>query len=375
MIPISLYIHIPWCTKKCPFCDFNSYTIKTKIEEKKYIDLLIQDLKQELPLIKNRKIHSIFIGGGTPSLFTINNLKKLIKKIKTILLINYKIEITIESYPSEKEKKKILQYQKIGINRISLGIQTFNNNYIKKLNRNYLEKDIIQLLNTFKNKKKIYNFNIDIMHSLPDQSIEEAILDLKKAISFQPTHISWYELTIEPNTPFYYKKLNILSEKNKLKIIRQGNKILKKNGYIQYEISSYCKKKYQCKHNVNYWNFGDYIGIGCGAHGKITDKINNSIIRTIKHKHIRDYINDNFLQKKYVLDTKEIILEFFMNKLRLKRPLLKKDLYNFTGINKKFIQENIFKCIQKGYLTEDNKYWKITKKGELFLNSLLEIFC
>ncbi|QCI26950.1 radical SAM family heme chaperone HemW [Buchnera aphidicola (Thelaxes californica)] len=373
MIPISLYIHIPWCIKKCPYCDFNSYTTKTKIDEIEYINFLIQDLEQDLHLINHRKIQNIFIGGGTPSLFNIESIHYLIQKIKKKVHLSKSTEITIEANPTNIEYKKIIEYNKIGINRISLGVQTFNNVHLKNLGRLYTEQDIKNVIHNMKSNQKNINFNIDIMHSLHNQSYFEAIEDLNKAISYNPNHISWYQLTIEPNTLFFYQKLNLTKDLETEKIIKQGNKILEKYGYIQYEISSYCKAGYQCKHNLNYWKFGDYIGIGCGAHGKITQK-NKKIIRTVKFKNIHDYIKYNFLKKKYQISHKDIALEFFMNICRLKKKINKKDLYKKTGLKQQEINNQIKKCIQEGYIKNDYKYWEITKKGYQFLNSLLEIF-
>ncbi|CAL4325202.1 Heme chaperone HemW [Buchnera aphidicola (Thelaxes suberi)] len=374
MHSVSLYIHIPWCMKKCPYCDFNSYTEKNKINEKKYIFLLMNDLEQDLNLINNKVIiQNIFIGGGTPSLFHINSIDLLLKEIHKRIEIANNAEITIESNPTSMENKKILQYNKIGINRISLGIQTFNNTLLEKIGRNYTINNIEKILTSINFFKKKINFNIDLMYNLPDQSYKEAMNDIKKAISFNPTHISWYELTIEPKTVFFYKKLNLPNEYISEKIFLSGKKLLEKNNYIQYEVSSYSKIGYECQHNLNYWNFGDYLGIGCGAHGKITQE-NKKVIRTIKFNNIKDYEQKMFLKKKYIVQKKELALEFFMNQCRIKKNILKEDLYNKTGITPQNIQKKINKCITNNLIIEDSNSWKLTKKGYLFINSILENF-
>ncbi|QIQ41545.1 MAG: radical SAM family heme chaperone HemW [Buchnera aphidicola (Aphis urticata)] len=369
--PISLYIHIPWCIKKCGYCDFYSYVSKTNIPEREYIKNLLKDLEKDLKLINQRKINHIFIGGGTPSLLHNESIKILIKGIKKRVFISKYSEITIESNPKTIEYKRFRRYKQSGINRFSLGIQTFNSDLLKKIERTYNKKEAIEAIKEI--KKINSNFNIDIMYGLPNQSLNNVLSDLKYVVKYNPTHISWYQLTTEPNTSFYKKKLCLPNENIIFKMFNQGEKFLQKAGYIKYEISSYMKSKYKCRHNLNYWNFGDYIGIGCGAHGKIT-KINGDIIRTIKNKNINDFINGKYLDTKKLILEKDKPFEYFMNAFRLYQPIYKKDFQERTNISIFEIKNKIKKALQHKYIIENTNSWETTQKGKMFLNSLLKIF-
>ncbi|QCI17348.1 radical SAM family heme chaperone HemW [Buchnera aphidicola (Aphis helianthi)] len=369
--PISLYVHIPWCIKKCGYCDFYSYVSKKNIPELEYVKNLLKDLEKDLKLIHKRKISSVFIGGGTPSLLNSESIKNLIKGIKKRTKLSKFSEITIESNPKLIEYKRFRNYKKSGINRFSLGVQTFNSRLLKVIERTYDRKEAIRAIKEI--KKINNNFNLDIMYGLPGQSLKNVLSDLKYAVKYNPTHISWYQLTIEPNTSFYVKNLNLPHENIIFKMFNQGEKFLKKSGYIKYEISSYMKLNYTCQHNLNYWNFGDYIGIGCGAHGKIT-KTNGEIIRTIKNKNINDFINGKYIDiKKLILD-QDKPFEYFMNAFRLYKPIYKKHFQERTNISINDIKKNIKKALQKKYIIEKSDSWETTTKGKMFLNSLLKIF-
>uniref|UniRef100_UPI003F5CCB0E radical SAM family heme chaperone HemW n=1 Tax=Buchnera aphidicola TaxID=9 RepID=UPI003F5CCB0E len=370
--PLSLYIHIPWCLKKCDYCDFNVHKYQKKIDQNNYIKHVILDLRNNLPLILNRNIKTVFIGGGSPGLIKIEIIKKLINKIKEILKIKNKIEITIEINPNKKEIYKINQFVKAGINRISIGIQTFNKKNMVLIGRNQELKNIMRSVKIVKSTN-CKNFNIDIIYGLPNQTIEEAIYDIKKAIKLKPDHISWYQLTVEKNTILYYKKPILPNENVLYKITKLGNKILKNNGFYQYEISSYAKKNKKCKHNLNYWRFGDYLGIGCGAHSKITQS-NNKILRIIKNKRPIDFIKGKYINKKYEILKKDKIIEYFMNYFRIYEKVSIKKFSKYTNIKEKDILPKIQKAIKHGYITKNKNNLNTTKKGKLFLNDLLEIF-
>lgn len=371
-IPVSLYIHIPWCIKKCLYCDFNSYVSKKIIDENKYIYHLLKDFSINLKFIPDRKIHSIFIGGGSPSLFHPSSINLLIQEIKKRVEVTDNLEITIESNPHTIESKKFLHYKNIGINRISIGIQSFQLKHLKLLGRTYTTKEITKVISLIKSIN-FKNFNIDLMHNLPYQSLEEALEDVKIAISIKPNHISWYQLNIEKHTAFYYSRPQLPTEKIMLDIFKYGTELLNKAGFHQYEISSYAKIGFECQHNLNYWKFGDYIGIGCGAHGKITTK-NGQIIRTVKNKRAFDFFNGNYLQQVYKIKSQDKPLEFFMNRCRLNQPILKQEFYTYTQVEEKTIRTQINEAISEGFLIENSVSWKTTKKGSEFLNSLLEIF-
>ncbi|BBI01422.1 oxidoreductase [Buchnera aphidicola (Nipponaphis monzeni)] len=372
-LPLSLYIHIPWCIKKCFYCDFHSFVKKDTINEKKYINHLLKDLSNDIKYIQLRTIHSIFIGGGTPSLFSSHSINFLIQEIKKRIPTNSQLEITIESNPNSFESNNFYKYKKIGINRLSIGVQTFNMQQLQLLGRTYSSKEANKIIH-FANKLHFKCINLDLMHCLPNQSVQQALKDLIQITTIcQPQHISWYQLSIEKNTFFYSKNLNLPNENTIFNIINYGEKILKKYGYYKYEISSYSKIGYQCQHNLNYWRFGDYIGIGCGAHGKITTK-QGEIIRTVKSKKITDFINGKYLHNLQKIKKNEQALEFFMNRFRLIEPTPKKDLYKYTQLTEQTIQPKIQQAISEGFLKETKKYWETTSKGKNFLNSLLEIF-
>ncbi|MFI4847266.1 MAG: radical SAM family heme chaperone HemW [Candidatus Makana argininalis] len=370
---ISLYIHIPWCIKKCHYCDFNSFLIKKKIPYKQYIKNLLEDLDNDIKYISGRNIHTIFIGGGTPSLFPLKSIKILIKEIKKRFLISDKTEITLETNPESSSNNLFYEYKKIGINRISIGIQTLDKNKLfnlGRINNHYNINLICKLIYS----KYIKNFNFDLMYGLPNQSISESIKDLNNIIYSKPDHISWYQLTIEPNTYFYYVPPILPNENNIWKMYKLGNNILKKSGYLQYEISSYAKeKKFRCKHNINYWKFGDYIGIGCGSHGKITLK-DGTVIRIMKSRNIINYMNKNYIYKIYNVDYNNLIIEYFMNRFRLSESIPRSEFYYYTGIKEINIRKSINKAIKKKYIKENDLYWTITDFGKLFLNFLIELF-
>ncbi|WP_343192571.1 radical SAM family heme chaperone HemW [Buchnera aphidicola (Taiwanaphis decaspermi)] len=369
---LSLYIHIPWCEKKCIYCDFNSYTYE-KIPEKRYLKHLLLDLKDNLSFVQNRKIKTIFIGGGTPSILKSSIIDKMLYKIKKMIEISNNAEITIEVNPNDITLDKVYQYKKSGINRISIGIQTFNNKKLKMLGRTHDTKQSKKAIKIIK-KMNFKNFNIDIIHSLPNQNIKESIYDVKKLIQLKPPHISWYQLSIEKNTLLFHKENNLLKDEILWKIFNEGHKIIVDNNYKQYEISSYCYKNiYKCKHNLNYWRFGDYIGIGCGSHSKFTN-LDGDITRIIKKKRILDYMNNNYIHKSYLVKSKDKIFEYFINKLRLYEHVSKNFFEKFKiKKNKKFFYA-IKKAKINGYIIEKKNSWETTKKGKLYLNNLLEFF-
>ncbi|QJC34169.1 radical SAM family heme chaperone HemW [Enterobacteriaceae endosymbiont of Donacia cinerea] len=373
----SLYIHIPWCLKKCPYCDFYStiFIKNNKQIQEQYIKNLLLDLKKTLFFIKKKiYIKSIFLGGGTPSLLDEKLIFFLLHEIKKKIYVLKSAEITIEINPSSISEKKIKSYLNSGINRFSIGIQSFNDKSLKILGRIHNSKEAINAINILI-KQKISNFNLDIIYGIPGQTLQDSYNDLYKAISFKPNHISWYQLTIEKNTIFEkFKPKNWLNDDLLWKIFLQGKKILFKNKYLQYEISSFVKnKKFICQHNLNYWYFGNYIGIGCNSHSKIT-LLNNKIIRIIKNNNIQQYINGNFFNSIKIISHKDIIFEFFLNRFRLYKKIHKKEFQKVTGIKVIKIIPLIQKALKIGYLKKINDYWIITNQGYLYLNDLLEIF-
>ncbi len=380
MIPISLYIHIPWCDKKCPYCSFLSYKyFNNNNLIKKYILNLIFDLKKNFSFKNdNRYIHSIYIGGGTPSLLSIKNIQFLLNKIFLYFPIKKNMEITIESNISFNEIKKIIFYPKIGINRISVGIQSFDNNVLGIIGRKYNIYDINKFIkNIFIAGYK--NFNIDLIYGLPGQNICSVLNDLKYVVDNNIFHLSWYQLDIKKYSYYYsFLPLNLPSKKEVEDMYFLGKEFLIKNGYFQYELSSYVKNKYNyCSHNVNYWEFGDYIGLGCGSYSKITLLNNFSVYRIKKNLSLKKYINGLYIYYKKKINTNDIIIDYFICRLRLLIPFSYSEFSFYTGINYKKIKKNILLAIDKNFLIYFKKKkdeFILTDYGILFLDECLEIF-
>ncbi len=376
MIPISLYIHIPFCFNKCPYCSFLSYIDYKNVNIKKYILNMINDLKEDFDFKNdNRYIYSIYIGGGTPNVLNFDSINFLLENIFLFFLCKKNIEITLEVNILNLSKNDIFNYFQIGINRLSVGVQSFDNYILKCIDRNYTCSDIFKIIDSVKNY--FINFNVDLIYGFPSQSINSAIKDIFNIIKLDIPHLSWYELIIKKNTR-YYNLLNKINYSKLEKIFFLGKKILEENGYFQYEISSYVKKKKNiCLHNVNYWRFGDYLGIGCGAHGKITYLNYKYIYRIVKKNKLINYVNGFYIKKKYILSIKDIISEYFICRLRLLIPFCIKEFTFYTGLKFSLIKTKIDFAIKKKYLIYINKKKKffLTKKGYLFLNDCLEIFC
>lgn len=371
-MPLSLYIHMPWCVQKCPYCDFNSHNIKQTPPYRDYLEHLLADFRQDLPLTGYRPIHSIFIGGGTPSLFSAELINHLLSEIQHDLPFADDIEITIEANPNSADADHFAGYINAGVNRISIGVQSFQIDKLIALGRVHNPQEAIDAAKLAKSLG-LRSFNLDLMHGLPNQSLTDALADLQQAINLAPPHLSWYQLTIEPNTLFGSRPPKLPDEELLWDIYQQGHQLLTDNGYEQYETSAYAKSGYQCQHNLNYWRFGDYLGIGCGAHGKLT-QADGQIIRTVKTRHPKGYMAGRYLEKSYIVPQDELPFEFFMNQFRLHEPAPKCRFAQTTQLSFEKIAPAITLAKKQGYLTEDDNYWYLTEKGKLFLNSLLELF-
>ncbi|GAA0816581.1 radical SAM family heme chaperone HemW [Colwellia asteriadis] len=379
--PLSLYIHIPWCVEKCPYCDFNSHALKNTIPEQAYVGALIEDLDADIQRfnLTDRPLHSIFIGGGTPSLFSPEAIESLLTQVLARFTHKADIEITLEANPGTVEADKFVGFFNAGVSRLSIGVQSFASDKLIKLGRIH-DSNQAKKAADLATKCGVSSFNLDLMHGLPNQSIDNALDDLKTAISLNPTHISWYQLTIEPNTAFHSKPPTLPQDDILWEIQDQGVKLLTEAGYIQYEISAYAKKGYQCQHNLNYWQFGDYLGIGCGAHGKVTDTIAQKIYRTVKVKHPKGYLDQHreHLDHLTEVDKSERPFEFMMNQLRLHTSFNVIDYQNTTGLGIETIEPTLLIAQQKGLMESSNHngivLWQVTKTGQRFLNDLLELF-
>jgi len=368
--PISLYIHYPWCVKKCPYCDFNSHEGEPQAD---YIAALIRDLDCDLKYLQNRQIHSIFIGGGTPSLMSVDDARELFKGLRQKLSIPNNIEITLEANPGTFDVNKFAQFREVGINRLSIGVQSFNNKNLEFLGRIHSSEEAIQAIGEAQ-KVGFENINIDLMYGLKDQTTELCMEDLSCAIALQPSHISFYQLTLEANTLFAKYPPKLPAEDVIWEMGEKGAVLLKNSGFEQYEISAYGKMPSQ--HNINYWEFGDYIGIGAGAHGKITDIKDKKIFRTLKPKSPRDYLikfkhNERESPVKIVDD---IVFEFMLNSLRLKDGFNVELFETRTGQPFQVLNSKLDKAIDLDLIQIQKKWIKPTTKGFNFLNELQEIF-
>jgi len=375
-IPLSLYIHIPWCIKKCPYCDFNSHEAKNVIPEERYLNALIKDLENELPIIWGRSIESIFIGGGTPSLFSAEGIDRLLRSLRERLNIRPNIEITMEANPGTFEQERFSAFRQAGINRLSIGIQSYNDQHLKALGRIHGSDEALKAAKIVQNAG-FENFNLDLMFGLPKQTIDEALNDLEQAIAAKPNHISWYQLTIEENTLFHYSPPPVPDDELIWKIQQRGQKLLKKAGYEQYEVSAYAQQSQQSKHNMNYWEFGDYLGIGAGAHGKITMP-DSSITRHTKFRHPEEYmqqaLENQARSTEKPLKKDDIIFEFMLNIARLKSGFTAELFEQRTWLAFPEIEEKLESLIKDGLILKTEDHYKPSDKGYLFVNDIVNRF-
>ncbi len=384
--PLSLYVHIPWCIKKCPYCDFNSHT-SNDIPEEAYLNRLIEDLQQDQHWIAGRKLHSIFFGGGTPSLFSARSIGKVIEAAEKFIGFEETIEITLEANPGTFEQEKFTDFFKSGANRLSIGIQSFNPMHLKTLGRIHSSGEAINSIGIAR-KAGFDNINVDLMHGLPEQTVLEASDDIRQAIDLGPSHISWYQLTIEPNTVFYRQPPPLPVDETLADIQDEGMSLLSQHKYFQYEISAFSKNNRQSIHNKNYWSFGDYIGIGAGAHGKFTDTQNSQILRRQKTRKPEDYLknsrnaldtesqNSNNLVKvpsyrESIVETAELPLEFLMNALRLNDGVPKTFFEHYTGLPLATMEKQLNPLIKQGLIEQLDTRIKTTELGQRFLNTIL----
>lgn len=373
--PLSLYVHIPWCVRKCPYCDFNSHQAAEEIPERAYVDALIDDLKADLSWVQGRKLHSIFFGGGTPSLFSGRAIGEILTAVEHQIGFEEDIEITLEANPGTFEQQKFSNFRSVGINRLSIGIQSFSSHHLERLGRIHDGSQALQAIATAR-AAGFSNFNIDLMHGLPDQTIDEAAADIKLAIDNGAQHISWYQLTIEPNTEFYSRPPPLPNDDRLADIQQAGMNLLHGNDFAQYEVSAFALSSQTSKHNINYWQFGDYLGIGAGAHGKITLPESGVVMRSSKTRQPDKYLAriDSFMAQNRAIAADEMALEFMMNGLRLVDGVPVEYFSPRTGLVLSSIETQISDLQRKGLIETDDSRYRTTKLGYQFLNTVLQQF-
>ena len=374
--PLGLYIHLPWCVKKCPYCDFNSHE-SNQIPEQAYIDALLNDLEQDLPLIWGRGVDSIFIGGGTPSLFSGDAIDQLFSGLRALLNLNPGIEITMESNPGSVDIENFRAYREAGVNRLSIGIQSFNNTLLKRLGRVH-DSELAKQAFASAREVGFNNINLDLMFGLPGQSLNQALEDVQQAITLGPEHISHYQLTIEPNTFFdVHPPSQMPDDELSWEQTFASQKLLADAGYHQYEISAYGRPDRACDHNMNYWNFGDYLGIGAGAHGKITMGSENRVIRRVRQRQPKAYLakqGRESISSERSLETSDLVFEFMLNSLRLTDGFETKLFIENTGLALSEILPTLNIAKEKGLIQYDSFTIKPTELGLKFLNDLQALF-
>ena len=372
--PLALYIHFPWCVKKCPYCDFNSHEVQGSFPEQLYLQALRADLESALPLIWGRKIYSVFIGGGTPSLLSATGLDRLMSDVRTLLPLDGAAEITMEANPGTFEVEKFRAYRASGINRLSIGIQSFNATHLQALGRIHDNTEALRAVDIA--RTTFDNFNLDLMYALPAQSLAEATSDLQTALSFAPPHLSLYHLTLEPNTYFAKYPPALPDDDSSADMQDMINATMVHAGYQHYEVSAFAQPSRQSRHNTNYWQFGDYLGIGAGAHSKLS--FPHRIIRQARFKQPKNYLEHialgSAIEQEHEVSRSDLGFEFMLNALRLTAGF---DAHLFgerTGLSLNAIEPALIIAEQKGLLQRDHVNIRPTALGQRFLNDLQQMF-
>ena len=372
--PLSLYIHIPWCVRKCPYCDFNSHEARGDVPEAAYVDALISDLEQSLPLIWGRKVYSVFIGGGTPSLFSAQAMERILSSMRMLLPLDINAEITLEANPGTVEADKFKGFRDAGVNRLSLGIQSFNEAHLKALGRIHNADEARRAVDIA--QSHFDNINLDLMYALPQQTLAQAVQDVHTALEYSPQHLSCYHLTLEPNTLFHRYPPSLPDDDASSDMQQHIEKLLAKHGYQHYETSAFAQPKKRSRHNVNYWQFGDYLGIGAGAHSKIS--AHDSVIRQARYKQPQAYLDQVLkgepVQTEQKLTRDDLSFEFMMNALRLNEGFSAELFTERTSLPLLLIRSELELAEQRGLLQRDLQRIAPTELGRRFLNDLLEIF-
>ncbi len=372
--PLALYVHIPWCLRKCPYCDFNSHEAKGEVPEHRYVDALIADLEQALPLVWGRPVHSIFFGGGTPSLFAPESLDRFLSAARALLPIEPDAEITLEANPGTFEQAKFAAFRALGINRLSIGIQSFDGGMLKSLGRVHDDREAHRAVEIA--ARNFDNFNLDLMYALPGQSPEQAAVDIREAVAAGAPHVSAYHLTIEPNTYFHRYPPAVPDDDTSAGMQIALEEMLAAAGYEHYETSAFARPGRQARHNLNYWRFGDYLGVGAGAHGKLSFR--DRVLRQVRHRHPRDYMDRTLagdaVQTAQDVTVAELPFEFMMNALRLTGGFPTTLFTERTSLPLSAVLPRLADAERRGFIERDAMQVRPTETGQRFLNELLQIF-
>ena len=372
--PLSLYIHIPWCVRKCPYCDFNSHEARSDVPEAVYVDALIRDLEMSLPLVWGRKVYSVFIGGGTPSLFSAQAMDRILSAVRMLLPLDVNAEITLEANPGTVEADKFKGFRDAGVNRLSLGIQSFNETHLKALGRIHNADEARRAVDIA--QSHFDNINLDLMYALPQQTLEQAEQDVRTALEYAPQHLSCYHLTLEPNTLFHRYPPSLPDDDASSEMQQRIEQLLAEHGYQHYETSAFAQPKKQSRHNLNYWQFGDYLGIGAGAHSKISS--HDTVLRQARYKQPQAYLDQvaqgSSVQTESKLTRDDLCFEFMMNALRLNDGFSAELFTERTSLPLLLIRSELEQAEKRGLLMRDLQRIAPTELGRRFLNDLLEMF-
>ncbi len=371
--PLSLYVHLPWCEQKCPYCDFNSYPLHQLLPQSRYTDALLEDLASEAPGIQGRTIRSIFFGGGTPSLFSADSIARVLDAVRETVMLSPTAEITLEANPGSAEAGKFKAFRCSGINRLSIGVQSFTDDLLTRIGRIHNAHEARRAVEVA-HHAGFENINIDLMYGLPGQTVDQAMGDLEAACSLSPTHVSWYQLTLEPNTVFGRDRPDVPGEEHLWRMHLAGMQLLRRNGFRRYEISAWAKPGYRCQHNGHYWRFGDYLGIGAGAHSKLTGSA--GVVRHWKKRLPRAYMAasvqaDGRAGGVSTLGSADIRFEFLMNALRLVDGFAPAHYERFTGLSANRLAAHLGAVVAQGLVTVTHKRIRSTPMGLRFLDQLL----
>jgi oxygen-independent coproporphyrinogen-3 oxidase len=372
--PLSLYIHIPWCVRKCPYCDFNSHEARGAFPEKEYVAALIRDLEMALPQIWGRKVYTVFFGGGTPSLFSGESIAEILRNVRMLLPLDINAEITLEANPGTVEAARFAAYREAGVNRLSMGIQSFNDAHLQALGRIHSADEARHAITIA--QQYFDNLNLDLMYALPKQTLEQALQDIQTALSFAPQHLSCYHLTLEPNTLFYRNPPPLPDDDASSDMQQRIEELLAGHGYQHYETSAFSQPKRRAKHNLNYWRFGDYLGIGAGAHSKLS--FPDKVIRQVRYKQPQEYVQQVTknapIQNEHEVSRDDLAFEFMMNALRLNEGFNSVLFQERTSLPLFTIRHELEQAERRGLLLRDHQRIAPTQLGQRFLNDLLEIF-